>query len=176
MALPFPIKIGLPGSNRALYHGMRNGIIRDVIGGSWWWRQRVRLRDFTPAAATNQTLVFATLFPNNPFPLRVIRKSVLVHVEESIVGPSISAGTIIVGDTLDPNGLLEATSGDILLNDDAILQDLAAVEIAAGETYEADFVTDGLCFRIDTTGANISVATALDLTFMVEFTPSLYVP
>ena len=172
----FPIKIGFPGGNRDLFHGMRNGLIRDVIGGSWWWRQRLRLRDFTPDADTSQRLIFSDVFPNNPFPLRVIRKSVLVHVEESIVGGTISAGTIIVGDTGDTNGVLEAASGDIFGNDDAILQDLAAVQIAGGEQYEGDWATDGFGVQIDSTGGNLNTATALDLTFFVEFTPTLYVP
>jgi hypothetical protein len=170
----FPIKIGLPTSNKQLFQGMKNGLIRDVIGGSWWWRQRLRLRDFTPEGDTSQTIVFATLFPNNPFPLRVIRKSVLLWVESPMVGPSISAATAVIGDTNDPNGLMELAQGDIFTA--GMRQDLTATEIAAGEQYEGDFVTDELQTTIVSTGANLSVMTALDLVYMVEFTPTMYTP
>ncbi len=90
--MQLPIKIGLPGSNRRFYDGLRNGILRDPLSGSWWWSQRLRLRDFVPEADTSQTIVWSTLFPNNPFPQRVVRKSVLLYVNESMVGGTISAG------------------------------------------------------------------------------------
>lgn len=171
----FPIKIGLPTSNKQLFQGMKNGLIRDVIGGSWWWRQRLRLRDFTPDAAASQVITFATLFPNNPFPLRVIRKSVLVWVETAMAGPAIVAGSTTVGDTGNADGMLEAANGSVFTAS-TMRQDLAAAEIAAGEQYEGDLVTDGFQATLASTGANLNVMTALDLVYMVEFTPSMYTP
>jgi len=170
----FPIKIGLPGSNKQLWMGMKNGLIRDVISGSWWWRQRIRLRDLTMPGATNGTFLFGTVYPNNPFPERVIRKHALLYVNESLEGGSISAGTFQAGDTGDPDGIFTAAVGDIFDNDNATIESLAAAE--ASYRYEGDYNSDGFGFRLDSTGANLSAATALDLTFMVEFAPTLYVP
>lgn len=170
----FPAKIGLPDSNRRLIEGLRSGLIRDPMAGTFFWRQRVRLADLTLPAATNGTFTFATEYPRNLFPQRVVRKSLLVYVVESVVGPSISAATLIVGDTDDPNGLLESSAGDIFDNDGAVLQHVAAAQNA--DRYEEDYSADGFCFRIDTTGANLSVMTALDLLFIAEYSPSLFIP
>jgi hypothetical protein len=165
----FPSKIGLPGSNRRLLDSMRNGLIRDVVAGSWWWCQRLRLRDFTRAAATSQVITFATLFPNNPFPEHVIRKNALMYVELPLVGPSISNGTALLGDAGDPNGLIELAQGSIFTA--GMRQDVAAA-VEYDPRYEAAFSPQ---VTLASTGANLSVATQLELKFMIEFSPALYV-
>jgi hypothetical protein len=166
--MQFPIKLGARnGGNSRVVRGLQSGVFRQAFTGSWCWIQRVRLADFTPDAATSQTLILNTLFPANPFPEHVERGLPLIWVEENPRGPSITALNVELGDNPsggDRDGLI--TSTNIYSAAGTYVQTVGAAEFA--HRYEAAY--DPRLY-LAATGANLSVLTAFDLVVLIKFEP-----
>jgi hypothetical protein len=163
--MQFPIKLGARnGGNSRVVRGLQSGVFRQAFTGNWCWMQRVRLADFTPAAATTQTLTLNTLFPANPFPEHVERGLPLVWVEGQPRGPSITAFNIELGDAGDRDGLISSTN--VYSAGDTYVQTVGAAEFT--HRYEEAFSPT---LYLAATGANISVLTAFDLVVLIKFEP-----
>lgn len=142
--LTFPIKItSRGGSNREVMEALKTGRLAYPPGFLYWHRVRLRFAvgDFSPAAATSQEIDLNVTYPNVPFPADVVRcAGTFCRVVTPISGASISAGTIQIGDTADPNGL--QTAVDIFTAAGVLHSTPAAAENARrGETAFAPTAT-----------------------------------
>lgn len=162
----FPVKLGQRnGGNARVLRGLTTGVFKDSFTGNWWWVVNLKrgMPGLTLEGDGSQVITLNTLFSGNPFPTNVIRKQALVYVEDAIVGPSISAGTVILGDNGNPDGLIESQS---TFTSDVTLQSVAAAEFAP--RFEAAFSPET---TITATGAALNVATSLSYWYMIEFSP-----
>jgi hypothetical protein len=151
----YPIKITPRGSsNREAIAGLKTGRIPYPIGWVHWFRQRVRFGasvDFTQAAATSQEIDLHAAYPHNLFPANVQRlPGTFLRVPTPLSGASISAVTIEVGDSGDPNGIFLATS--VFTGAPAILASTPNAAENAART-ELSFIPT---ITVRTTGANVS--------------------
>lgn len=137
-------------------------ILRKAMSGSYppialgyWWIQRVRYSDYSDAD-TSQSLSLNVAFPHNAFPAAVfILPGAYIDLIEVFAGGSVSAATMILGDTNDDNGLL--TSSNVFTG--ATLG--RTVTPTAAEypdtLYESQYVP---LLQLDTTTDNIDTLTS----------------
>jgi hypothetical protein len=114
MAINYPIPLGPKGSsNGRVMNALRSGRIGYTIAFRHSYECRVRFGagDFTPDAATSQTIALHSIAGFKPFPANVRRKSgTYAYVVTGLAGTSITVANIEIGDANDPNGLLTASS------------------------------------------------------------------
>jgi hypothetical protein len=116
MANPYPIG---PGKAAIAHFKAGGGAIGWAPGTTWLWSVdcRVRIVAGAPyigavalAAATSQEISLNAAFPASAFPANMQVGEAYIKRITDFAGGSISALTVQVGDTGDPNGLLTATS------------------------------------------------------------------
>jgi hypothetical protein len=161
------IKIGGRGrSNARVLQAERSGRIPYAIGRLYWWVCRLRLQDFTPDAATAQTIDLNTLASTRlTFPTDVIRELAYVVPTTAWAGGAVSAMDGLLGDTNDPNGLvtmpdLFTASTDL---DQMVASPSAAEYAPRPEAAFAPLVT------LNSTGANLDALTAGAMQIVIGF-------
>lgn len=112
--MQYPVKITRRGSsNGRVLNALRSGRIGYTIAFRHYFERRVRfgVNDFTPAAATSQTINLHEIAGGLPFPENVRRlPGTFAYVPTGLVGTSVTVANIEIGDAEDPNGLLTASS------------------------------------------------------------------
>ena len=164
----FPIRLSGRHAAPETMRAMFSGLVQHAYRPRLWWRQTIDVADFTGAGATTQELDLNVLFPNNTFPNNVdLEEGVIVHNLVLPVGTSITAVTVEVGDTNDPNGLLTASN---VLGSGAAVGDVLNTPGAAeyARRPESAFVPT---LTINTTGANVSALTAFRVQVCIPWTP-----
>lgn len=168
MVQRFIVRLGSRGCNADMVRAIESGAFPYPIRFRTWWHQRVRLRDFTPAAATSQALNLNTLFPKNEFPPNVdLLEGHQIKIIALGAGSGITGITVRLGDTNDNDGLLTASNvlgGGAAVGD--ILQTPAAAEY--GNRPESNFVP--LLTVATVGGGNISAFTQFDVEALICWT------
>lgn len=171
MSLPAPLqRIWGRAAGPRIVRALINGLVPQPFRPKLWYRQRVQLADFTPAAATTQELDLNVLFPNNTFPEGVdLLEGAFVQVLALSAGGSLSAVTVSLGDTGDPNGLMTASN---TLGGGAAAGDVHRTPAAAEYALRAEsaFVPT---LTIDTTGDNVDAHTTFDVLVAIPWSPRI---
>lgn len=116
MANPYPIG---PGKAAVAHTKIGGGAVGWAPGFGWVWSVDVQIKIVAGAAyigavaltsATSQEIDLNTAFPANAFPANALVMGCYIKRITDFSGGSVSALTVQVGDTGDPNGLLTATS------------------------------------------------------------------
>ena len=164
----FPIRLSGRHAAPETMRAMFSGLIQHAFIPKLWWRQIVDVSDFAGVGATTQELDLNVLFPNNSFPMNVDLDEG-THVRNLVlpVGTGISAVTIEVGDTGDPDGLVTASN---VLGSGAAAGDLLQTTGAAqyARRPETAFVPT---LTINTTGGNVNAQTAFRVQVCIPWNP-----
>lgn len=156
--MEYPVKIGPRGvSNGRVLNALRSGRIGYSVAFRHYYECRVRfgVGDFTPDAATAQTIALHDIAGFLPFPENVRRlPGTFAYVPTGLAGSSITAADIEIGDAGDPNGLLTASSA-LPAAEGFVDSTPAAAENAARR--EAAFAPT---LRVALTGGNMTALSA----------------
>ena len=167
----FPIKLtgrhAGPDTVRALHQGR----IQWPLKMELWWSQLVTLADFTPDAATTQTLTLNTLFANNAFPAEAIILPGTLVRNVTLPTGTPTALTLTVGGTfdagVDADGLLTTSN---LLGSGAAAGDMLQTTAAANYTGSYESAFSPTVF-LTATGANLDTLTAVSFEVLIPWTP-----
>ena len=167
----FPLKLtgrhAGPDTIRALHQGR----IKWPFKVELWYRQRITLDDFTPAAATTQTLTLNSLFANNTFPATAILEEGCLVRNVALPTGTPTALTITVGGTfdagVDADGLLTTSN---LLGGGAAAGDMLNTPAAANYARRYESAFSPTVF-LSATGGNLNTLTALDIELLIPWTP-----
>lgn len=116
MANPYPIG---PGKAVIAHTKIGGGAVGWAPGFGWLWSVDVQIKiiagvpyvgDVALTAATSQEVDLNVAFPASTFPTNVRMNGCYIKRITDFSGGGITALTVQVGDTADPNGLLTATS------------------------------------------------------------------
>jgi len=132
------------------------------------WELLITVGDFTGAGATNQELDLAALYPDNPFVSNVwLEPGAHIVPITAFSGGAVSACTLELGDTGDPNGLVTASNVFTGVTTGVSVATPAAAEYAL--RFEASFLPVA---TIRTTSANVSALTAGRALVRIPFSPA----
>lgn len=171
MANPYPIG---PGKAALANTKIGGGAVGWAPGFNWLWAVDVQIKliggvpyvgDVALTAATSQEVDLNVAFPGNAFPANVRINGCYIKRITDFAGGAITALTVQVGDTGDPNGLLTATS--VFTGVGAgYTETTAAAQFA--QRLETAFVPT---LTLTSTTANLTALTAGRLKVVIPFQP-----
>ena len=162
----FPLKTGSAnGGNAALINALRSGgVIRNAWMPIFLYSQLVSYSDFSDSDTSEELDLNAT-FTSNLFPANVVRRAAYIYVAEDFAGGSVSAATVELGDTGDPNGLLTSTNVFTGATNNWVGTPAAA---EAEQRVELAFAPT---LTLTTTDGNIDTLTAGKVLVCIEYSP-----
>lgn len=132
------------------------------------WELLITIGDFTGAAATSQELDLAVVYPDFPFPEDVwLEPGAHIVPVTAFSGGAVSASTLELGDTGDPNGLVTASNVFTGVTTGVSVATPAAAEYAL--RFEAGYLPVA---TIRTTTDNVSALTAGRALVRIPFSPA----
>lgn len=166
----YPIVLGQRGtSNARIIAAIKSGRIGYTWAGRHLHVVRVRFgrNDFTPAAATSQSIALNDIAGFPPFPQNTVRRlaGTYAWVETGIAGTGITVANITIGDAGAADGLL--TSSSALPAAEGLVPPTpgAAENAARPETAFAPVL------RVSLTGGNMTALTAGVVWTVIPFMP-----
>jgi len=158
------------GYARRLWDGLRTDHTGYIPSIPHWYTQLIQFSDFT-AAATSEELDINVKYPTNAFPSNARIKDMMFHNITDWAGTSITAVTVEIGDTGDPNEGLTAVSTFTGVGAGIITPAYGTkLDGSASDTppwFEAAYVPT---ITLRATGANVTALTAgkLRVAILVE--------
>lgn len=167
----FPINLTGRHAGPDTLRALMQGRIPWAFAPVFWYRQRIRLTDFTPTAGTSQTLTLNSLFAKNVFPSNVdLEEGALVR-NISLPTGTPTGLTITVGGTygvgVDADGHVTVSN---LLGGGAAAGDIINTPAAARYARRPESAFSPT-ITLASSGGNLNTFTAIDIEILIPWSP-----